>query len=371
MVESVGIAAIAIYEPPWRLSNGWFGASLPRKFVQHTGIESRHISEEDEVTMALRAGESLRCELDYDLRDCVGVVFASPSLVPVAVAKKYLDRSLVNRENPSYVARQFVNRLGIAADRAVGINWFCSGYPKALSLALSLVNHRSPPIVSLGRDQFLLVVTASRISRIMDYACLQTAPLFGDMATLTVLARPDSRKYPAHFIVLGAEAETVPADAVLFDFHRRQDVLVPTPDGRSAREPQRVVFSLNGLGIGDAAPRAMANATANLLRATGVPPENVQFVVPHQAGSGIVRFAAMKLETIGVGGEVINGLTSQIGNVSSCSIPYALKQAWHVLDGTIACPAAGVGPPGEAKVSQGCILLRRAKHHAGAKAFAA
>ena len=84
----------------------------------------------------------------------------------------------------------------------------------------------------------------------------------------------------------------------------------------------------------------------------------MQFVVPHQAGTTIVRLAAMKLEEIGVRGAVINGLTSHIGNVSSCSVPYALKKAWDDLDGMIACPTAGVGTPGEAEVSQGCILLR-------------
>ncbi|MCE5269440.1 MAG: hypothetical protein LLG00_16310 [Planctomycetaceae bacterium] len=365
MPESIGIAAIAVYEPPWQLSNDWFGVNLPRKFVQHTGIESRCISDEDEIAMAVRASETLRREMDVDLRDCAGVVLASPSLIPVTIAGKYLDRSLVGRERPNYVAQQFAGRLGIGPDRAVGINWFCSGYAKALSVALSLINRQTLPKISLGPEQFLLVVTTSRISRILDYACMQTAPLFGDMATLTVLAKADSRKYPARFIVLGAKAEMVPADAVLFDFHLRQNVLVPTRDGRSDHEPQRVVFSLNGMGIGDAAPRAMANATGDLLHATGVRPEEVRFVVPHQAGSAIVRFAAMKLEEIGVRADVINGLTSQVGNVSSCSLPYALKQAWHVLDGTIACPSAGVGRPGKAKVSQGCILLRATQPDSG------
>lgn len=361
---AVGISAIAIHEPAWQLSNDWFGAGLPRKFFQHTGIQSRRISEEDETTMAVRAWESLQRELDCDLRDCAGVIFVCPSLVPVAVARKYFDGQHARRERPHYVARQFVKRLGIAVDPVVGINWFCSGYAKALSL----VHHRILPAMSLGPNQFLLVATASRISRITDYAHAPTAALFGDMATLTVLARADSRKYPVRFVLLGASAETVPVEGVPFDFHWRRDVLVPTRDGRCGRDPQRLMFSLNGMEIGDAAPRAMANATSALLRETGVRPEEIRFVVPHQAGSSIVRFASMKLEEIGVCGEVINGLTKDVGNVSSGSIPYALKQAWHLLDGTIACPSAGVGPPGTSSVTQGCILLRAARRPNGSAA---
>ena len=80
--------------------------------------------------------------------------------------------------------------------------------------------------------------------------------------------------------------------------------------------------------------------------------------MPHQAGTGIVRFTEMKLAQIGVHGEVINGLTSDVGNVSSCSVPYALQKTWNRLQGTIVCPTAGVGHPGNAQVSQGCIILK-------------
>ncbi len=71
----------------------------------------------------------------------------------------------------------------------------------------------------------------------------------------------------------------------------------------------------------------------------------------------------MKLEEIGVRGEVINGLTSDVGNVSSCSVPYALRKTWNRLQGTIVCPTAGVGHPGDAEVSQGCIILQATEAH--------
>ena len=76
-----------------------------------------------------------------------------------------------------------------------------------------------------------------------------------------------------------------------------------------------------------------------------------------------MRLTAMKMEEIGVRGELINGLTSDVGNVSSCSVPYALRKTWSRLQGTIVCPTAGVGHPGEAKVSQGCIILQAMESH--------
>ena len=138
---------------------------------------------------------------------------------------------------------------------------------------------------------------------------------------------------------------------------------VPQADGGVRHAEQRVVFSLNGMAIADLAPRAMSSAVTKALAATDTRGEDVRFVVPHQAGAGIVRFTGMKLETAGVRGELINGLTQKIGNVSSCSIPFALKSTWQRLAGLIACPTVAVGSPGIAEVSQGCILLRATPLH--------
>ena len=87
----IGIAAISTYEPPWILGNEWFAGTIPRKFVHHTGIESRPISLEDEVTMAVRAAKNLQRETGCDFQDCAGVIFASPSFVPRSVIHRHGD----------------------------------------------------------------------------------------------------------------------------------------------------------------------------------------------------------------------------------------------------------------------------------------
>jgi 3-oxoacyl-[acyl-carrier-protein] synthase III len=352
----IGIAAIATYEPAWKLSNQWFGGRIARKFVQHTGTESRPISAEDEIAMGLRAVANLRRETPCDLRECRGIVFVSPSFLPPAVAARYLTHEARQTERVHHAAKSLARQLRVPRGLVVGMNWFCSGYAKALET----VQRRVVPTVSLQRDQFILVITATRISRITDFGCTQTAPLFGDLATATLVARTDSSRYPVHFRLLSAHAGKEPAPQPFFDFALRDNVLLPQDDGGEARQSQRVVFSLDGLGIADVAPRAMAGAVNEALQAAGLSPDQLKHVVPHQAGTGILRLAALKLEQLGIGAEVTNGITSQVGNVSSSSIPYALGQKWDVLDGLIACPTAAVGSPGKAEVSKGCILLEAA-----------
>jgi 3-oxoacyl-[acyl-carrier-protein] synthase III len=356
---TLGISAIALHQPAWELGNDWFGDAMPRKFAHHTGIEARGISGDDEVTMGLSAVRQLQRETGCSLTDCRGLVFVSPSFIPPSVARRHLGPVEAANERPSRAARQVARALGLRRCRTVGLNWFCCGY----SRAFSLVDRRWAPRLGLRRDDFVLVVVATRISRITDYSCGQTAGLFGDMASATLLAPTASRRHPVHFEIVHADAEKRPIERPAFDFSVRPAVPVPMPEGGRAQVDTRLVYSLDGMAIAETAPRVMAAAVAKALTETGLSGNDVKFVVPHQAGTGIVRFTGMKLEEHGVQGELVNGLTRRTGNVSACSIPHALRQTWSRLTGLVACPTAAVGSPGRPEVLQGCILLRATAFH--------
>lgn len=354
----LGISAIAVHQPPWELENDWFGDTMPRKFAHHTGIEARRISLDDEMTMGLHAVRRLQQDTGCNPADCRGIVFVAPSFIPPSVAQRHLGPAEVASERPSRAARHLARALGLRRCRTIGINWFCCGY----SRALSLVCQRWAPRLALRRDEYLLVVAATRISRITDYGCSQTAGLFGDMASATLIAPLANRRHPVHFQILHAAAEKQPADRSAFDFLVRPRVPFPSPDGGTAHA-ERLVYSLDGMAIAEIAPRAMSAAVAKSLAAAELHGGDVDFVVPHQAGAGIVRFTGMKLEECGVRGELVNGLTRRTGNVSACSVPHALKETWSRLRGLVACPTAAVGSPGRAEVLQGCILLRATPLH--------
>jgi 3-oxoacyl-[acyl-carrier-protein] synthase-3 len=272
----------------------------------------------------------------------------------MSVANRYLGRELARREQPTRAAVELVQRLGIQPRRVCGINGFCCGYAKALKM----IKRKLLPSLALSESEFMLVITASRISRITDYSCRQSGALFGDLATVTLLSRCDSRDYPVALEVLDARFSKKPVRGVYFDFALKQDVLVPTEDGGRSQQAQRLVFSMDGMGIADTAPRAMAAAAQETLLANSVDPREIQYVVPHQAGDGILRLAEMKFEAMGLTAGVVNGMAKEVGNVSSGSVPFALKRLWSRLHGHVLCPVAAVGSPGKCEVSQGCILLR-------------
>jgi len=330
---ALGISAIAIHQPTWELENGWFGDTMPRKFDHHTGIEARGISRDDEVMMGLQAIRRIQRETSCDLAACRGLIFVSPSLIPPSIAQRYLDPDQAAVERPGRAARQLARAFGMR-------RW-----------------------LALARDEFVLVVVATRISRITDYACGQTAGLFGDMASATLIAPLASRRHPVHFELVHAHAERQPLERPAFDFHVRPAVPVPAPDGGRDVAAERLVYALDGMAIAETAPRAMSAAVARALAACGLAGGDVSHVVPHQAGTGIVRFTSMKLEEQGITAEVVNGLVRRTGNVSACSVPHALHETWGRLRGLVACPTAAVGSPGRPEVLQGCVLLRSTAHH--------
>lgn len=355
----IGISALSVYEPAWSLSNDWFEGRVPRKFAHHTGIEARFVSAEDEVALGWQAVRRLQVEVGCDLSACAALVFVSPSFVPMSAAHQHLAPEVARQERTRRAARQLARRLGMANCRVTGVNWFCSGYPRALAQ----VQRRILPKLDWQPQQFVLVVTASRISRITDYGCPQTAGLFGDLATATLISRTDNRQHPVHFELVHANAERRAASGAFFNFQMRENVAAPTSDGGTRHDPRRLVFSLDGMGIAEVAPRAMASALEAALASAGIAKNELRYVLPHQAGAAIVRLTTMKLEQLGIGGEVINGLTRQVGNVSSSSVPFGLKKCWSQLRGLIACPTAAVGPPGRAEVLQGCLLLQATALH--------
>lgn len=349
-----GISSIATFCPEQVIPNAWYQSALPRKFVNHTGIESRTVSFEDEVTMACHSVDNLVKDTSCSLADCAAIVFASPSFVPMSVANRFLGREQARQEQPNRAARRLVEQLGIHPRRSIGINGFCSGYAKALSI----VKNRLMPRLELSESEYILVITSSRISRITDFSCRQSGALFGDFATATMLSLCDSKDYPVALEVVDAQYCKQTVDQAYFDFDMKEDVLVPTNDGGRSVESKRLVFSMNGMGIADTAPRAMAASAADLLKSNGVDPSEIHQIVPHQAGDGILRLAGMKFADVGLTAEVVSGMAKEVGNVSSGSVPFSLRRLWRKLHGNVLCPVAAVGDPGKREVSRGCILLR-------------
>ena len=233
----------------------------------------------------------------------------------------------------------------------------------AVVVAAALLGAAAPGAIAQTRTPLLIGGKSTLYQRVLTRPGVRLADTPGGagrvlpaMSVLYVFDRKDG------VLEVGARADAAPqgflAESETIAWQHTLVMAFANPAGRG-----RVLFFkdreslLAGLDAGP--PAAVAGAPGE----AGLSPSELRSVVPHQAGSGIVRFTGMQLEGLGIESELVNGLTRNTGNVSACSVPHALHHEWQRLHGLDACPTAAVGSPGEPEVLQGCVLLRSTPHH--------
>jgi 2-oxoisovalerate dehydrogenase E1 component len=172
----------------------------------------------------------------------------------------------------------------------------CSGYLYALGAAVDFLHSRPE-----GR---VLVVTAEVMSPLLDLNDFDTAFLFGDAATATVVAgeaHAASFRARLHRPVLAARGEDGSALAVPFP-----------GSGRHMRMKGGQVFT--------EAVRTMSDLLDRACAAGGTEPGALSLVVPHQANGRILEAVARR-----TGARTFSNIRS-LGNTSSSSIPLALVE---------------------------------------------
>jgi len=255
-----------------------------------TGIESRHWinSQETAVGLAVQAGERLleREELAVDDVNLVICSTTSPTSVTPSMACQVLNGLVRGRSS--------------AMLQAFDINAACSGYLYALQSAYDYL--QSTP------DGRVLVVTTEVLSPLLNLADLDTAILFGDAASATMLYGEE------HF---------ARAKGRLF----RPELSAKGEDGSSLSVPFRHdgFIQMKGRTIFHEAVRSMIASLNRVCQREGIGVNDLSMIVPHQANQRILDAIQSR-----IGGAVFSNIRRH-GNTSSSSIPLCLSE---LLPGT-------------------------------------
>ncbi len=194
----------------------------------------------------------------------------------------------------------------------------CTGYLYALAIAHDMI--------CVNPDARILVVTAEGMSRVVDPGDFDTAIIFGDAATATIIAGAgycDRALARLHRPFLSAKGEA------------GKVIRVPGPGGGH--------FAMNGLRVYAEAVRHMTGMLQTACASRGLTPRDLSLVVPHQANAKIMEDVRLRL---GVDPEQVASTVAWTGNTSSSSIPLCLadlhrRGAWP--SGTIGLTAFGGG----------------------------
>lgn len=291
-------AGTGAYVPAEVLSNEHFVKHLDTSdewIVTRTGIRERRRAGKDESTstMAARAAESAIAD--------AGLSIDEIELIIVATATP--DCSF-----PSTAA--FVHeRLGCKNIPAFDVSAACAGFLHAKMVAGGLLNS--------GVYNNILVIGAETLTRFINMEDRSTAILLGDGAGAVIVSKALDADQGILYSSLGADGKNskliwLPAGGSLL------------PASATTVAERLHFMSMRGREVYKFAVVKMAQLIDGALQSTGITPEELKMVIPHQSNLRIIESVR---ERLGLPAEKIAVNIDRYGNTSAASIPIALDEA--------------------------------------------
>lgn len=288
------------YLPARVLTNDELAARIDTSdewIVARTGIRQRHIAAEGEMTsdLARHAAQAAMAE--------AGVGPADIDLIVLATATP--DQTF-----PATAARVQA-QLGIHRGAAFDVQAVCSGFIYALATADNFIK--------AGQANCVLVIGAETFSRILDWEDRTTCVLFGDGAGALVLGAGEGR---------GTKEDRGILSTSLHCDGRQHDLLYVDGGPSSTRTTGHL--RMLGREVFRHAVVNLAGVVTEALDAAGMAPEEIDWLVPHQANKRILDATARKL---GLDADRVIVTVDSHGNTSAASVPLALAEG--MKDGRI------------------------------------
>jgi 3-oxoacyl-[acyl-carrier-protein] synthase-3 len=255
--------------------------------VERTGIKERHFVAEGEdcATLAADASKAALTHAGLSGED-VDLIICATSTAP---------------ESMPSAACLVGEAIGAPGVGAMDVAAACTGYSYAASVAHSMLKS--------GAVQRVLLIGADAMTSVVDAHDRSTAVLFGDGAGAVVLERGSGESgFVDH--ILGADGRMAPL-------------------GRAGHPGTQNKLYQNGREVFKFAARIFPEMTEKLLARNGVSPEEVQYVIPHQANARIIRAAMRRMEIPEE--RVVLNLT-RFGNTSAASIPISYPDIFDSLE---------------------------------------
>jgi len=293
------IVGLGAYLPENRVTNDDLAERVDTSdewITARTGIKERRLAREGEKTsdFALHAAREALKDADLSADDLDLIVLATTTA----------DQTFPATATTVQAA------LGMTHGAAFDVQAVCSGFVYALTVADSFIKS--------GQAKRALVIGSETFSRLLDWEDRTTCVLFGDGAGAVVLEGSDADG-PADRGVLSA---------FLRSDGRYADILYV--DGGPSSTGTVGHVRMQGREVFRHAVVHIAEAIEEGCKRAGVPIEQVDWFVPHQANQRILDGVAKKL---GIPEEKVVSTVARHGNTSAASVPLALYEA--VKDGRV------------------------------------
>ncbi len=202
-------------------------------------------------------------------------------------------------------ANTICNKIGAKNAFGFDINAACSGFLYALTTGAQFIQ--------TGMYDKVMIIGSDMMSSILDYTDRSTCILFGDGAG-AVLLEPNDEDFGYIDSVLGGDG----SGREFLRMKAGGSLYPTTPETVAARD--HFVFQ-EGRSVYKAAVKGMSKSVAEVMAKHNLVPEDVDWIVPHQANMRIINAIA---ESIGVPMEKVMVNIHKYGNTTAATLPLCL-----------------------------------------------
>jgi 3-oxoacyl-[acyl-carrier-protein] synthase-3 len=261
-----------------------------------TGIRQRHVAAPDEATSDMATKAALH------------------ALEAAGITAQQLDLIIVGTISPDLqlpAAAMFVQRNLRTRPDCPGFDLAaaCAGFIYGLSVADAFIR--------TGGARYVLVVGVELLSRLVDWTDRNTCVLFGDGAGAVVMGPsedPNRGILSTHLFADGTQIESlcIPAGGTR------------TPITAELVAARQHLVHMEGKEVFKYAVKALASSSEIAMKANGLSPADIDWLIPHQANRRIIDGV---LHRSGIPEERCFINIDKTANTSSASVPIALDQA--------------------------------------------
>ena len=276
--------------------NGYFDYLVEdaENWIQsRTGIRERRFVEEGESTSDLATSAALKALEDAGVDplelDCIIVATSTPDMILPATA------CMVQKN------------IGAKNAFAFDMNAVCSSFIYGVEIADNLIRS--------GKYRKVLVIGADTYSKILDFQDKGSAPLFGDGAGAVILGAGTSGKGILHSMMKS-------------DGNGWELIQVPSSGSRKPISAESIAlkentFKMAGKSVFVFATDVIPSIISDLSERGGVKPEEIDYIIPHQANVRIIDFISKKS---GIPKEKFLLNLDRYGNTAAASVGLALDE---------------------------------------------
>ncbi len=296
----VAVIGTGSYVPERRLTNSDLEKMVDTSnewILERTGIEERRIAAPNEKTSDMATQAALR-----DI-EAAGITAEDIDLIIVA----NITPDTITPSTSCYVQAN----IGAKNAAAFDISAACSGFLFGLKIGVQFIG--------AGQAKTALVIASEKLSNIVNWEDRSTCVLFGDGAGACILQVASSEENAPAVL-----ATDIGSDGTLSDL-----LLVPgggsaIPTTEENIHEKLFTLAMRGNQVFRHAVSHMTESALSLIERTGIKPEEVAVVVPHQANLRIINAVTARL---GIPAERVFINLQKYGNTSAAACAIAFDEA--------------------------------------------